>query len=233
MKGPTSSDKRLRLFENRWLEKLTVISVGWFVAIWATVLTYLGVTARGSAPVITALGLVAAGWLLFTGLEYVLHRYLFHWTPKSDWMAKMVFVMHGNHHLEPADKLRALMPPIVSFPIGIAVSSLIALTFGQTGDWLFFGFVLGYIVYDITHYASHHWPMSNRLATRFKRHHLLHHFIADHGNYAVTGLFWDRLLGTKINAADRRVRRSAAGKTAGVSPSFPGADVDEAPEPAE
>ena len=219
MKGPTSSDKRLRLFENRWLEKLTVISVGWFVAIWSSVLVYLGVNAWGSATPLMAIPLVGAGWLLFTALEYALHRYVFHWTPKSDLLAQVVFVMHGNHHLQPTDKLRALMPPIVSFPIGLAVAALLDAAFGTAGDWMLFGFLLGYVAYDLTHYASHHAAMRGPLATVFKRHHMLHHFISENGNYAVTGLFWDRLFGTKIKASDQRTfRPSAAARVEGVEP---------------
>ncbi|MEL7519075.1 MAG: sterol desaturase family protein [Pseudomonadota bacterium] len=204
MKSPTSSDKRLRLFENRWLETLTVISVGWFVAIWSGVLAWLGFSAWGSASALEGVALIGLGWLMFTMLEYTLHRFVFHWKPKSEMMAKVVFIMHGNHHVEPTDKLRSLMPPVVSFPIGFAVAALFDATMGTASGWAFFGFVMGYVAYDLTHYASHQWPMSSRLGQRFKRYHLKHHFIAEHGNYAVTGLFWDRVFGTQIKLGERR-----------------------------
>ena len=197
MKGPTSSDKRLRLFENRWLEKLTVISVGWFMTIWSIGLIWLGVSAWGTVPLVTIPPLIVCGWFLFTGLEYVAHRFLFHLKPKTDLMAKVVFVMHGNHHMQPMDKLRSLMPPIVSLPIGYAVASILSLAFGVWSAWMLFGFVLGYVAYELTQNAS---PMRGAWAKRFKRHHLLHHFMSEDGNYAVTGLFWDTLMGTKLKA---------------------------------
>lgn len=226
MKGPTSSDKRLRLFENPWLEKLTVISVGWFMAIWSIGLIWLGVSAWGSAPISSVLPLIVFGWFLFTALEYVAHRFLFHLKPRSDLMAKIVFVMHGNHHMQPMDKLRSLMPPIVSLPIGYAVASLLSLAFGVWSQWMLFGFVLGYVAYDLTHYASHHWPMRSSFAKRFKRHHLLHHFLSEDANYAVTGLFWDSLMGTKVQLGKgKRIERPVH------RPVHPA--VEEAVEPAE
>ena len=218
MKGPTSSDIRLRLFKNRWLELLTVISVRWFIAIWATVLPWLAYSAWGSAPLPAVIPLVGAGWLMFTVLEYTAHRFLFHWIPKSDWMAQVVFIIHGNHHMQPMDKLRSLMPPIISFPIGLAVASLMDIAFGWAAAWMLFGFVLGYVAYDLTHYASHQWAMRGWLGQKLKRHHMLHHFVSEEGNYAVTGLFWDRVFGTKVTIA----KRAAEGKP-----------TEEALEPAE
>ncbi len=203
MKGPTSSDKRLRLFENRWLELLTVISVSWFLAIWSIVLSVLAYRAWGTAPALAAVPLVAAGWLIFSFVEYVAHRYLFHWAAQSDWMARAVFVIHGNHHLQPADKLRSLMPPIVSFPIALAVWAVLNLIFGVWSAWMIFGFLVGYVAYDLTHYASHQWPMHGKIGQKFKRHHMLHHFISQDGNYAVTGLFWDRVFGTRVTIGRR------------------------------
>lgn len=221
MKAPTSSDKRLRLFENRWLEKLTVISVGWFVAVWSVALCGLAFLAWGSAPAIAVVPLVIAGWLIFSLVEYTAHRYLFHWAAHGDTMKKVVFVMHGNHHIQPTDKLRSLMPPIVSFPIVAAFAVLLNAVFGQTGDWILVGFVLGYVAYDIVHYGSHHWPMRGRLGQQLKRHHMLHHFALEEGNYAVTALLWDRVFGTSVKIGKRsRASRNAAqaGQNAATEP---------------
>ncbi|MEL7219460.1 MAG: sterol desaturase family protein, partial [Pseudomonadota bacterium] len=182
----------------------------WFIAIWATVLPWLAYSAWGSSPLPAVLPLVGAGWLMFTALEYTAHRFLFHWTPKSDWMAQVVFIIHGNHHVQPTDKLRSLMPPIISFPIVLAVSSLLNAVFGPAGAWMLFGFVLGYVAYDLTHYASHQWPMRGWLGQKLKRHHMLHHFVSEEGNYAVTGLFWDRVFGTKVTVAKRPIHKDVA-----------------------
>lgn len=218
MKGPTSSDKRLRLFENRWLELLTVISVRWFMAIWTVVLGALAVAAWGSVSLVAAPALILAGWLLFSALEYALHRFVFHLSPQSDWAARVVFIIHGNHHLEPTDKLRSLMPPIISFPIALGVAALLDAAFGSWSAWMLFGFLLGYVAYDLTHYATHQWPMRGWLGQKLKRHHMLHHFVSENGNYAVTALFWDRVFGTRVSIERRSQSRAAAARDDAFEP---------------
>ena len=198
MKAPSSNEKRLRLFGNAWLEKLTIISLRWFVVIWSCALAWLAFSAWGSTALSVVFPLVIAGWLMFTGLEYLTHRFLFHSTPKSALAKHIVFLMHGNHHIDSTDKLRCLMPPIVSFPIGLAVSGLMEALAPAYSGWMIFGFVLGYVVYDLTHYATHQMPMKGKLGQGVKRHHMRHHFAAQDGNYAVTALFWDRLFNTTI-----------------------------------
>lgn len=205
MKGPTSSDKRLKLFENRWLEKLTVVSVGWFVAIWSLVLPATAYAAWGSASFAGAVALLLVGWLIWSLLEYVAHRKLFHWESRNPLIKQFCFVLHGNHHIQPSDKLRNLMPPIVSIPVASVIGVTMHAIFGEWAGWIFVGFLIGYVSYDLTHYACHHWPMRGALGQRLKRHHMRHHFIADHGNFGVTALFWDRVFGTSLDT----VRSSA------------------------
>ncbi|MEJ2456979.1 MAG: sterol desaturase family protein [Novosphingobium sp.] len=129
-----------------------------------------------------------------------MHRYLFHW--QSDWKpARMlVFVMHGNHHDVPDDRLRNLMPPIVSLPIAGLVWGFCVELIGAAGTWLFLGYITGYVAYDVTHYACHQWPMRGRLGCMLKRHHMRHHFIEEHRNYAITVIFWDRVFGSRVGS---------------------------------
>lgn len=206
MKGPTSSEKRLKLFENRWLEKLTVISVGWFCAVWAILLPALAANAWGTTGPVAALLLVGAGWVIWSLFEYYAHRKLFHWEPRSDLMKQFVFVLHGNHHVQPTDELRNLMPPIVSIPVGFTVWAIMYALTGDWSYWLIFGFMSGYVGYDFTHYACHHLNMRGPIGQRLKRHHMRHHFMAERGNFAVTGLFWDRVFGTSARIPERGSR---------------------------
>lgn len=209
MQGRNASGSRLKLFENRWLEKLTVISVGWFVAIWAIFLPLIAYAAWGSASLPVAMLLLGAGWLVWSLLEYLAHRYLFHFEAKNPILRYLAFLLHGNHHAQPNDKLRNLMPPIVSIPVSLAIWALFHFVVGEGSDWAFLGFIGGYVAYDLTHYACHQWPASGALSQRVKRHHLLHHFASDESNYAVTALFWDRVFGTQ--------RRSVGNRSASVS----------------
>lgn len=200
MTAPNSSSKQIRLFQSELLEKLSVISPIGFAAVWGIALPAIVWFGWGSASALLGLGLFAAGLMVWVLFEYAMHRYLFHWDARSEWCRQFVFVMHGNHHVDPNDRMRNLMPPVVSLPIGGGVWAVSVALLGMAGTWLFFGFILGYVLYDITHYACHQWPMKGALAHMLKRHHMRHHFVDTEGNYAITGLFLDRLFGTLIKS---------------------------------
>ncbi len=153
----------------------------------------------GAAPGLAQLlALLAVGLVLWTLTEYVLHRFVFHWQPASALMEQFVFIMHGNHHAVPNDPLRNLMPPMVSLPVGGLVwAGLVALA-GPAGNWLFLGWMSGYVAYDLVHYACHQWPMKGRLARMLKTHHMHHHHLREEGNFAITGMMWDRLFRTRV-----------------------------------
>lgn len=194
---------RLKLFENRWLEKLTVVTAPMFMALWSFGLPLIAWAAWETASPLTAVALALTGWLIWTFTEYALHRYLFHWQPDSTTMAQFVFILHGNHHAVPNDPLRNLMPPMVSIPVGVLVGAGLAALIGPCGLWVLFGFMTGYVVYDLVHYACHQWPMKSKIGQMFKHHHMRHHHGRDNGNYAITGMMWDRLLATNLKRQRR------------------------------
>ncbi|WP_245978708.1 sterol desaturase family protein [Aurantiacibacter xanthus] len=150
------------------------------------------------------LALVGLGLLVWTLFEYWAHRYLFHWEASWKPVQQLVFLIHGNHHEQPRDLLRNLMPPVVSVPVGLIVWALCFALVGHAGTWLFLGFMSGYVLYDLIHYACHQWPMRGRLGRMLKRHHMRHHFTDENGNFAITALFWDRLFATRVHGARRQ-----------------------------
>lgn len=183
------------------LERFTVISAPAFMLLWALGLPLIGVVAWGSASPALALLLLAAGGLLWTFTEYGLHRFVFHWRPESAGLAGLVFIMHGNHHAVPNDPLRNLMPPIVSLPVGALVWLAMLAAAGPAGSWLFLGWMAGYVGYDLVHYACHQWPMRGRIARMLKTHHMRHHHHQEAGNFAITGMMWDRLFRTRLDGS--------------------------------
>lgn len=195
---------QIRLFRNEQLEQLTVISPRGFAIVWCVLLPFIAAVGWGSASLLAALALFVGGLAIWTVFEYAMHRYLFHWKSNAKLVQKFVFLMHGNHHADPNDRLRNLMPPIVSIPIGSAVWGVFVLVLGAPGTWVLLGFMTGYVAYDVTHFACHQWPMKGRLAFMLKRHHMRHHHVGQHGNYAITALFWDRVFGSLIRSAKPR-----------------------------
>lgn len=186
------------MFDSQSLEAFTVISAPAFLVLWASLLPAILAAGVVYAPTPWAALFVALGVLVWTAVEYGLHRYAFHFEARSRLLQRIVFVIHGNHHAEPNDPLRNLMPPIVSVPLGALIWVTMVAVGGAQATWCFLGFMLGYVGYDLVHYACHQRPMKGRWARALKVHHMRHHHLRAAGNYAVTGVFWDWLLSTRI-----------------------------------
>jgi sterol desaturase/sphingolipid hydroxylase (fatty acid hydroxylase superfamily) len=200
------SPEPIRLFKSDFLEFFTHIHPAVVVAIWLPVSGYflaisiLAAPAMGSAWHIPA-GF-AAGLFVWTLTEYLVHRFVFHYEPRSEPMKRFFFLFHGVHHAQPQCKTRLVMPPVVSIPGAILVYIVLSLIVGTVlggPHWVapvFSGFVLGYLVYDMIHYATHHLPMYGRVMKYLKRYHMLHHFKTPEQRYGVSSPLWDVVFGT-------------------------------------
>ena len=135
------------------------------------------------------------GGLCWTLLEYVVHRYVFHYEPKTRLGKQLHFVVHGVHHDYPNDGTRLVMPPSISIPLAIVFWSLFAVTLGRFAPAVSAGF--GYICYDSIHYAIHHFPMKRGIWLWLKQYHLRHHYVDDHAGYGVSSPLWDYVFGTR------------------------------------
>lgn len=197
------SPQRIRLFKSERLERFTLISPRTFAAAWAMLLPAIAWAGWGAVDPAGGLGLVLAGLGVWTLFEYVMHRYMFHLDTDVPVLKWFVFLMHGNHHDAPNDPLRSLMPLSASVPIAAVIWGVFALLLGTPGTWLFLGFMIGYVIYDVVHYACHHWSMKGKLGSVLKRHHMRHHYVDEDGNYSISAIFWDRVFGSKIRSLKR------------------------------
>jgi dihydroceramide fatty acyl 2-hydroxylase len=138
-----------------------------------------------------------AGIGVWTLTEYWLHRLLFHWEPDNAFGHRMHFIIHGIHHDHPNDKMRLVMPPAVSVPLAALFFFAFWLTCGKAGFPIFAGFMLGYLVYDYTHYYVHHFVPKTRFAKKLREHHMRHHFQDHRYGYGVSSPMWDHAFGTQ------------------------------------
>ncbi len=201
------SDIPIRLFKSDFLEFFTHVHPVTVILIWLPVsiaLLLWGYSLRPAAasPVYLIAGFLA-GVFAWTWVEYNIHRFFFHFCPKTPWQERIVFLFHGVHHLQPRMKTRLVMPPVVSIPLGALFLFLFNLLFGRLlglPHWvgpLVSGFTLGYLTYDLMHYATHHFPMRQGRYFRFlKRHPLLHHYKTPDQRFGVSSPFWDWVYGT-------------------------------------
>ena len=196
---PKAEHQSIRLFENDFLEKLTHVHPIVPLVFWAPIASYL-LWRSVSVHELPLLGLLASaviGIFTWSFTEYALHRYLFHFPAKSSVGKWLVFLFHGNHHHDPKDKTRLVMPPGGSIPIMLVLYFGFSLVIPQPWIEPFVGFfIIGYLIYDYIHYATHHFPMKNPVAKYLKIYHLKHHFSGESGRYGVSSPLWDKVFGS-------------------------------------
>jgi sterol desaturase/sphingolipid hydroxylase (fatty acid hydroxylase superfamily) len=134
------------------------------------------------------------GLLFWTLTEYVLHRFIFHWVPDSNWGKQIHFIFHGVHHDYPQDALRLVMPPSVSIPLALGFYFLFQALLPATYVPAFFpGFIVGYLFYDLTHYAIHHIHFKSGFLKKMKQHHMYHHYTDSSRGFGVSSVLWDKI----------------------------------------
>ncbi len=186
------------MFETPLIERFSRVHPSGPFLFWLPVLAYAGYHAFSHGiGVLTFAGLFVLGLLMWTFAEYMLHRYLFHYMGPRPWQRRMYFVIHGVHHDFPQDTDRLVMPLGASIPMGATFYVLFRLIVGSVlVDPLFIGFGLGYLAYDGTHYAIHHYRMSSRWGKWIKRHHMIHHHTGEDARWGVSSPLWDWVFGT-------------------------------------
>lgn len=128
--------------------------------------------------------------VLWTFLEYVLHRFAFHHMP-------FLREAHDLHHHAERD--------LVGTPTWLSLVAHAAFGFGPILLLTNFvdasaasaGLMLGYLWYVSVHHVVHHWhPAHSGYLYSLKRRHALHHHHDQERNFGVTTGFWDRVFGT-------------------------------------
>ena len=193
------SNKSVRLFKNDFLESLTFVHPIVPLLFWSPVVAYLlwRTLAVHQMPVAQVAMMVLPGLIVWTLMEYLVHRFAFHFPAKSSFGKRLVYLYHGVHHEVPDDKGRLVMPPLGA----VIIMAILWVLFGLLipPPWLepFFAFfIVGYIIYDYIHYATHHLRIRHGLLKSVTRHHLEHHYKSDKSKFGISSPFWDWVFGT-------------------------------------
>jgi sterol desaturase/sphingolipid hydroxylase (fatty acid hydroxylase superfamily) len=191
--------KTIDVFKNPILEKYLArahwVTPGlWFLPIAAWGL-YTGFT-NPLLSTLTVVGLFFGGWLFWSLLEYVLHRFLFHSLTPTDEHPEN-YLVHSYHHDFPDDATRLVMVPIGSWPLGVIFATVFRLALGPT-FWFpaFAGACVGYVAYDWVHYYTHHAKPTSGIGRWMRMYHLQHHFDHSPARYGVSSPLWDIVFGT-------------------------------------
>ena len=147
-----------------------------------------------------AVALAGFGYVSWTLLEYIVHRFALHHLP---WFSGL----HHVHHASPGVYVGT--PTLVSLAIFYAVGyapAAFVLGRGSAAGWLS-GVLLGYLSYVVAHWAVHHVSTRRwRYLRRLKRQHAVHHHLSQEMNFGVTTDLWDRVFGTLAPPSQPRPR---------------------------
>lgn len=151
-------------------------------------------------PLATAVVIV----LVYPLVEYLMHRYVLHakFLYRHQMTAALWKRIHYDHHQNPNDlgvlfgALYTTLPTtfVIATPIGWLIAGLPGAATALATALTVFS------LYEFCHCVQH-LPITPRWhwLRELKKHHLAHHFHSEKGNYGITSLLWDRLLGTLYN----------------------------------
>jgi len=187
-----------QLFDNPILEKLSrthiSIPISIFIVISSVLLFYA--FKYTTLPGILIPFLFLGGFLFFTLIEYLVHRFVFHMEPTSNFKKKIQYNMHGVHHEFPKDKDRLAMPPLLS----ITLALVLFVIFYSLMDTKVFGFLpgllTGYASYLFVHFIVHAYAPPKNIFKELWVNHAIHHYKDNSTVFGVSSPLWDYVFGT-------------------------------------
>ncbi len=134
----------------------------------------------------------AAGVVLWTFLEYCIHRWLGHKHRNNPFAAEHIrHHSQGNYFAPPWKKAGAavVVAALLFFPSWAVVGPIV-------GGAFTVGFVACYLTYEVVHRRQHTHAGLGPYGRWLRRHHFFHHFADPSKNHGVTTPIWDWVFGT-------------------------------------
>ncbi|XP_029464740.1 fatty acid 2-hydroxylase [Rhinatrema bivittatum] len=214
-------NRPIRLFHSDFIESCS--KTAWYVvlAVWVPVVLYFSwfcytSLAQGNTRLFTSFTTEYAipvhqycfplffllGMLIWSLLEYAIHRFIFHMKPPASnyYLIVLHFMLHGQHHKSPYDSSRLVFPPVpASLVIGFFCGIILLLFPKIVGLSIFVGGLFGYIMYDMIHYYLHYGsPKEGSYLYGLKAYHVKHHFEHQKSGFGITSKLWDHSFHTLI-----------------------------------
>ena len=187
-----------KMFDNPLLERLTrthiSIPITIFI-IYSGGLLYWSAINTSLAASTTVL-LFFTGLLIFSLVEYLAHRYLFHMETYTKTRQKIQYALHGIHHEFPKDKDRLAMPPLMSITIATLLLFLLRWVMGDFAFAFLPGFLVGYASYLFVHYIVHAYQPPKNIFRALWVNHGIHHYKDPEIAFGVSSPLWDYVFRT-------------------------------------
>ncbi len=159
---------------------------------------------------------LVAGWLAWTLTEYTAHRWILHPVGRGR-TAMILSAEHRLHHRDPllTRPLLRLGGHLAVWAVALgSVYSVAATTTGRGPSAVVLalagGWALGYSIYELGHWRTHHRRSLLRWREGLRYHHLVHHLDRAGVNYGVTVDWWDRVFRTRDTPDSITVRPTRA-----------------------
>jgi sterol desaturase/sphingolipid hydroxylase (fatty acid hydroxylase superfamily) len=186
-----------RIFQQDFLEQFTFARPAVPIAVYApggiALAWYAG---HAGVRWLTVAAAYGGGLLIWTLVEYVMHRFSFHHAPATRVEVAIAYLVHGVHHAYPDDSRRWMMPLVVTIPIVAALTLLAYAVGGAPALPVLGGFVHGYLAYDTLHHAIHRGANRSRAVRWLRKHHMQHHYATPDKRFGVSSPLWDLIFRT-------------------------------------
>ena len=164
--------------------------------IYTSLIIYFGLRALLHLSFLRSCIDIMVGLISWTLIEYVIHRFAFHFDANSQFGKAVRFIFHDVHHAYPKKVSRSVTPLMFSLPIAFIFFTIFTLILNSNANAIFAGSLLGYILFTAMHDSTHHFAMSHPILKSLKRHHLRHHYFDTTKNFGVSTPIWDIVFGT-------------------------------------
>ena len=174
-----------------------------FYASYALIVFYF--SCRSAHPIVGSI-FFTVGMASYTFIEYISHRWLFHFQFKDrpgieHYLHKIFDTIHNGHHENPldGDHINGGLPDLLPLFFVAAPLSYVAPIY--TLPVMLGGNVLGYIITEWIHHSMHFYNFQNVYFRYARRHHFYHHSPkGEDRGYGVTNGFWDIVFKTRYPA---------------------------------
>lgn len=187
-----------KMFNNPFLERLTrthvAVPVSLFIIISGAILIWGNI--NETMAIASLITLFLSGWLAFTLVEYLVHKYVFHMSTDTKAREDLQYKFHGIHHDYPKDKDRLAMPPVMSLTISTILFFVFKLAMGTAVFGFLPGFLFGYAMYLFVHYIIHAYQPPKNFFKALWVNHGIHHYKNHERAYGVSSPLWDYVFRT-------------------------------------
>ena len=202
-----SSRKSIRLFKSDFLESLSHIHPITPILFWGPAVIFLLLKSQGEFALggLENMMVFVLALIFWTLTEYTMHRYVFHYKAKTPLGKRFIYLFHGIHHDDPLDPTRLVFPLLPA----VLIMGLFFLFFKLMIPERFLlsftaYFIVGYLLYDYIHYATHHWPMKGPIGRFLRTYHLKHHFGEKGVRFGVSNPLWDLVFKTYVSPFSKK-----------------------------